>query len=123
MMMNIVNRQRMYYSKSKGYTRQFNCWGATTYVLEIHNRLNWLDVWTMEQILEDRTEPVKGKIKIGDILVLRDNWDELQHTAIYIGGGKYYHKKGSDISEYCSLNDVLSAYKDYATKRQHRRLI
>ncbi len=54
-----------------------------------------------------------------DILTLWDN-EGLIHTAIYIGGGKFWHKMGDEQSEFTSEIGVKEAYPEYETTNIRR---
>lgn len=118
---NNFNKRRFYYAniKGKGGHYGFNCWGATLFVLGQAKRLEWVTCGTMDRFLENKTKPV-AIWEIGDILVIRDGrW--LEHTAVYIGGGLYFHKRGPNTSEVTDIKGVRKIYG--GDVREHRRLI
>lgn len=87
----------------------YNCWGFTAYALQLVNKLYWMNIQTMENILRKYTKQVrKDKIKPGDIVVYRDY--ELLHTAIVISPktNKMIHKDGYSPLE--MLNIYKSCY-------------
>lgn len=104
---NIENAHKL--AKNGAY--QFNCWGATLYALNEISELCWVKVRRMADFLAHNTELYSGKLKKADILVIW-NGKELLHTAIYIGGGKFWHKMGADISEFATKQGVLDNYSE-----------
>lgn len=119
-----MNNNRLYYSNNRGkrVTWGFNCWGATAFVLNLVDRLQWLQDWQMEDILHDYTKVVnENEIKRGDILVMCYMSGTLKHTAVYLGRGKYFHKRGSNFSEITDMNGICRVYSD--ENIEYRRVV
>lgn len=118
-----MKKERMYEALELGErpTWDFNCWGATAYVLDMTDELYWWNHWQMDSLLEHETEDVANKRRrIGDILVLRRVRDGLlMHTAVYIGKGMYFHKMGSNNSSIMTYEQVTReySYKNIAFRR------
>lgn len=89
---------------------QFNCWGATLFVLGVKTRLYWEDELAMDRWLEENTKELYRPRKKGDILVVKDLFGILKHTAVYMGDGKYFHKRGGGIAEVTNLEGVRKVY-------------
>lgn len=119
-----MNRNRLYYSNNRGKRGgyDFNCWGATAFVLNIIDRLKWLEDYEMEDILHNYTSEIsEDEIKRGDILVIKYAGGGLEHTAVYLGRGKYFHKRGGNISEIVDINAVCRIYRGEI--REYRRVV
>lgn len=115
--------KRVKYANNRGNNyavlHKFNCYSATRFVLGHAQRLAWTDFKTMQRWLYDYTEEIHRPRKPGDIVTVHvypDKW--LQHTAVYIGGGKYFHKKGSNCAEITDLKGIRQIYQGvYAFRR------
>lgn len=112
--------------EGKGQNASFNCWGATLFVLNATNCLEWTNDYEMEYFLETKTFPIyEYQLKEGDILVLYgDEYfgeNQLSHTAVYIGNGEYWHKKGELEAETIRLEEILDIYYDY-DRIEYRRI-
>ena len=110
-----LNRRRVYHanSRAKYPTGAFNCWGATLFVLGEIDRLRWVELTEMSSWIRERTKEVEQEeIMIGDVVVLTydDSLYDLEHTATYIGNGKFFHKKGSNYGEITDLDGVYESY-------------
>ena len=122
-----MKNNRLYYSNQKGKYGglQFNCWGATAFILGIEHRLRWIETREMDNILEEYTEIIsEHERKRGDILTIYENRyyrDELSHTAVYLGREKYFQKKGGNGSEITDIHGVIRIYGDY--KIEYRRVV
>lgn len=114
----MINAKRMYYANRKGKDIRngfrFNCWGATAYVLELDHKLTWLECYGMVDLLEDYTVIISEEsIQRGDILAIytKNKYGTyLEHTAVYLGRGRYFHKRGSNTSEITNLAGVIRIY-------------
>lgn len=120
---NGLRKSRLYYANSegRGFTHKFNCWGATKFVLGFEKRLRWVMTEEMTEWLEQHTEVVhETGIQVGDILSL---WHDgtLEHTAVYLGRGKYFHKIGARNSEITNYEGVLAPY--WITDVEYRRML
>lgn len=119
-----LKRNRLYYANSRGktvyYREDFNCWGATAFVLGITDNLRWIENYKMMEILTEKTEIVRTEeIQRGDILVIYESkW--LHHTAVYLGRGKYFHKRGMNTSEITDIDGVIAIYGN--DKIEYRRV-
>ncbi len=96
--------------KNKSY---FNCYGATLYGLGEKNMLVWIRSEFMEDFLNEHTTLQSGELKKGDILVLKNEYGELEHTALYIKKGTWWHKIGGKHSEFNSKLNIIKCYKDF----------
>ena len=94
----------------------FNCWGATLYILGGHRRRVWFEVQEMQHWLDMNTEQIHGPRKVGDIVCVHTY--ELQHTAVYLGKGKYFHKMGSNRAEVTDLAGIRNEYSGRYTWRR-----
>ena len=91
----------------------FNCWGGTLYALNQTDILEWVDQCTMIDFLDDNTQIVDSdKLEIGDILALWINKYclVLEHTAVYIGEGVFWHKVGGKESEFGNQEQIQDKY-------------
>lgn len=115
----VLNRRRVYHANNRGKhsTYDFNCWGATLYVLGDRDRLKWVDHREMDEFLVEETEPIYRPAKKGDILTV-SVWGRLTHTAVYMGNGRYFHKRGSNSAEITNLAGVRKIYRgEYKWRR------
>lgn len=101
---NMLKKHRLYYANNRGkvhyYSGDFNCWGATAFVSGIMDKLVWIEDYRMVEILTERTIRIRANsIQRGDILVIYEGGKWLHHTAVYLGRGKYFHKRGMNTSE------------------------
>lgn len=106
----------------------FNCWGATLYLLTKTQKLRWIERQKMQRFLEERTITVRGKRQVGDIVVLYyapswlpDGERVLTHTAVYVGNDEYIHKKGGNISEITDIRGIKKSYR-YINVVERRRM-
>lgn len=88
--------------------RRFNCWGATLFVLNVLGRPVWAEQDVMEAWLEQNAKPVY-RPRPGDVVTIY-NYGTLSHTAVCLGKGRYFHKKGSNIAEVTDLAGVKRTY-------------
>ena len=89
----------------------FNCWGATQFVLGQAEDLWWVGVGEMLAWLKNATKKIYGPRKKGDVLVItRYGGMQLIHTAVYVGGGLYFHKRGGNHAETTDLKEVMKTY-------------
>jgi NlpC/P60 family len=112
----MINNNRLYYANRKGKRGGygFNCWGATLFTIGAIDKLEWLECDEITEFIENETISIsESALQRGDILVLIDRWDEIMHTAIYLGRGKYFHKSGSNHSEITDLRSILHVYYEY----------
>lgn len=123
----ILNYSNMEKAKAEsiGSNGLFNCWGATLYVLNKIETLEWIDGYEMRHFLDNETFSIdESQLQIGDILVLNSEYapeGELLHTAVYIGNNLFYHKRGQCNSAEASLAEILEEYCDYISI-EYRRL-
>jgi cell wall-associated NlpC family hydrolase len=126
-MQGVLSNKRVGRANQKGAngTYDFNCWGATLYVLNVSRTLTWVEEHVMQEFLVKRTDKIKTEdIQEGDIFVMYgETWfGYLQHTAVYIGEGMYFHKRGSKHSEITNLEDIFEIYPYNPADCHHRRL-
>lgn len=110
----VLNNERLNTANEQGAypTWGFNCWGATLFVLEGDDSLRWVEDDEMTDWLYDNTDPIEEPTKDGDILVLW-RYGSLWHTAVYMGEGQYFHKKGSNEAEITDISGVFGAYREH----------
>lgn len=69
----------------------YNCWGFTSFIIGLYDKLQWMDMDCMNEILTNHTERIRDKdVQVGDIFAyylkryLRDcdGYGSLQHTGI-----------------------------------------
>lgn len=117
-----------------------NCWGTTLWMLGRLEELTDVDANEMEQFLQDKTALV-SRPAFGDVLVIHSEETDvcgdcytchethgescdnlgLQHTAIYIGEGMYWHQRGFYGPWLIQpLEDITDTYQGEVT---HRRVI
>lgn len=97
-------------NEGKEGTDQFNCWGGTLYALGQIDELYWVNACDMTDFLEECTVLVDEDIREGDILTLWSEYDGLVHTAVCVRDGVWWHKMGTDKSEYTDMQGVLDSY-------------
>lgn len=126
MILNIKNIRHGHSLAKEKYDSRFNCWGATLYGLGIINNLEWVLQHDMENFLEEDTMLInENELQRGDILALYNEYGGIEHTALYIGKGVFWHKIGNQKSEFASKNKVIMTY-DYCIdidKTEYRRLM
>lgn len=81
-----------------------NCWGATMYVLGIWDSYWWVQREEMVPELEKLPVIAESELRPGDIVVWRSHW--LEHTAIYVGDGKVWHKPGGWRAAIDRIEDI-----------------
>jgi len=128
---NNLNTERVNIANERGkdgWDNTFNCWGATLYCLNMDSELLWIDKEEMTEFLDIHTKEIDDapNLKVGDILAMYRDDDHyygsgLCHTAVYLGNGKYFHKKGGGISEITDEIGILDSY--HYDKAEYRRLI
>lgn len=65
----------------------------------------------MKRILLENTITIEPQdVKRGDILAVWEDEYYLEHTAVYLGRGKYFHKMGQNSSEITDINGIKSVY-------------
>ena len=107
---------------SLGDTYQANCWGSTQFALGVIKEPIWQSEQSMDAFLRCNTKKVLDR-KIGDILVLRGQSNNLVHTAVYHGpGNNWWHKAGSRAAEYVSMEEICHIYQWDYSKIEYRRL-
>lgn len=102
-------------------TQDYNCWGATMFVLGAKDHLTWVDNPEISDWLMANCEPVK-KPEVGDVLGLFFKDDakkvaRLMHTAVYIGNGRYLHKLGQQKAVIEPLSKVIRHYADVTNSK------
>lgn len=97
----------------------FNCWGATLFVLAKIRILKWSSCREITEFIKDDTFKVKDKKK-GDILVLYQ-FNKIVHTAVYVTKNKLFHKRGLNKSEFDTECGVKAIYDEH-DKFEIRRL-
>lgn len=100
-----------------GSTSDYNCWGATMFLVGAKDNLAWVEQIEIGEWLVDNTQPVKRTdIRAGDILALFDRSDEkermsLVHTAVCVGNGKFLHKLGQQRATLDTQRGVIKHYQ------------
>jgi len=123
--MNIINERNLKVAHRKGENGggDFNCWGATLFVLGVNDELYWADNDEITQFIEEETEEVKDKknIQEGDILILYyPQSTRISHSAVYISKRKLFHKVGGNESEFTSKAGVRRRYWESKKERVFR---
>lgn len=115
----VLNVRRVRYANNryKHPRAYYNCWGATLFVLGHARILQWIECGVMRRWLEENTEPIHRPRKPGDIVAVY-GWG-LEHTAVYLGNGKYFHKMGSNRAE---ITDLAGVRKIYDGKYEFKRV-
>lgn len=121
----MLKQRRLYYANNRGkaryYASDFNCWGATAFVLGITDRLRWIENYNMMEILTEQTIIVEFKERQrGDILVIYKGGKWLHHTAVYLGHKKFFHKRGMNTSEITDIGGIVRIYG--TDKIEYRRV-
>lgn len=99
-------RQENYY--------KFNCWCFTSVLIGFDDSIFWYDENEMEDILGGRCESISFEdLEFGDILIYRDDYGTLTHTAVYLGNGRVVHKPGSWPIEYTGVHKLLRDIPSY----------
>lgn len=106
-------------------TYGMNCWGFTAIAAGWRQQEEWMDTGVMERLLEKHTKPVKGAVRVGDIVVYRNinrygfYEDELMHTALVVSpkNNVILHKPGS----WPVAVEGIDSYDGYAVS--YRRII
>lgn len=95
-----------------GYSKKFNCWGATQYALGHRTRYGWVGESVMSRWLNTKTVLVEDdSLEVGDILVITcDKRNFLIHTAVYMGNSMWFHKIGKEKATYESKAIVIERY-------------
>lgn len=94
-----------------GYNPKFNCWGATQYALGQRKRWGWVGAEVMWRWINTKTTPVEGELQEGDVLVIScATYNKLIHTAVYMGNGKWFHKRGRHDTLIQSQQEVEDCY-------------
>jgi hypothetical protein len=112
---------KLAHKEGKEGNDSFNCWGTTLFILNIVKELFWISREEITDFIERHTiiTGVSDKLKQGDILVMYGNTaDEdyaeygqiIIHTAVYIGKNLWFHKRGSNESEFLPLECILDCY-------------
>lgn len=103
--------QTMIKATKTGYNSEFNCWGATQYLLGHKDKISWINEKKMWSWLDKKTVIINNeKLKAGDILVISRNDGALIHTAVYVGRNKWFHKKGKWEAVRESKEEIINHY-------------
>ena len=127
-MNSVLNRKNVktaYYKGKGNGSFDFNCWGATLFSIGYKNKLTWVNHDTMLPFLKNETVVIlEENIQRGDILALYGNNTRfpLEHTAVYFGKGRFFHKRGSGVSELATKEEIQKIYWE-ADKSEIRRYI
>ncbi len=99
--------------------RDYNCHGLTLWLLGHESSLKWVETDTFEQFLKivKKQEAKKPERKKGELLVIAVDDHSNSHSAIYLGDGKYLHKKGSGQIEILEWPEVRKTYNYGKTLR------
>lgn len=79
-----------------GERPESNCWGTTAFVLGWEKRHRYVSCGAMETYLEEHAEKLSKRpfrFRIGDVAA-KISVGGLEHTALYIGQGKWLHQLG-----------------------------
>jgi signal peptidase I len=105
----------------------YNCWGFTSSMKGWTENLTWIDRDLMEYLLKEKTKHIsKSKVKVGDIIVFRDEdyENELLHTAIITSPKRkeFIHKPGGCDLEMQNLEGTLGIHS-YGNHIEIRRAL
>ena len=104
-----------------------NCHGATLWFTHQTNELDGVEPGDMIYFIETETTPVKGLPCIGDIVTF---WQDfipslegrlLQHTAVYIGEGKFFHK--GDYHRAFGIYTLNEIYRDKTLRCSYHEFV
>lgn len=103
-----------------------NCWALTMLICGGIRRPTWAHVDQVEEWLEDKTHDIDDAPRAGDIFIMRSRFARgrdrcMEHTAVYMGNGIYWHKPGADVGQYTTMADMQEQYPE-ATICYHVRL-
>jgi hypothetical protein len=109
----VINESNLNIANEKGKngSEDFNCWGATLFVLDKRKILKWISLKIITKFITHETFEITTP-QLGDILVLYKN-DKIIHTAIYIKKDLLFHKRGANISEFTTEKNIKHIYWDY----------
>jgi hypothetical protein len=121
-----INKRRVKIANEKGNSSNswFNCWGATLYVLNAIDKLDWVDNEDIVEFIENETKAIKEEeISVGDILVLYGTRygvgvHGIIHTAVCTSVDEndceLFHKKGGGQAEFTNLEGVRTSYSAHS---------
>lgn len=94
-----------------------NCWALTMMICGALDEPKWARLEEVEQWLATCTHAYEGEPRPGDIFVMRSHRNHgrihcIEHTAMYLGNGTYWHKPGSDVGQYTTLEQMQYIYHD-----------
>ncbi len=89
-----------------------NCWNSTLKFHGVPVPRRWEYYASMQAWLEANTHECHKPLKYGDIVWIGYGTDDLEHTAVYVGNGWYWHKNGDRVAEFARLERVLEDYDD-----------
>lgn len=109
-----LNKRRVYYANNRGNKESyrsrtgFNCYGAVLFALGAMDKLAWVGEWYMLDWLNKHTDKIYRPRRKGDIISFHECG--LTHTAVYLGKGKYFHKRGMNTAEITDLRGIRETY-------------
>jgi len=94
-------------------TNNYNCWGFTAFVFQWLPDLQWFEDCEMEYCLGTFTRKVKNP-KLGDIVVFRNSYGEIEHTAILtdLTTNTILHKPGYLNLEVNTIDEAKIIYQE-----------
>jgi len=99
------------------HTQDFNCWGATRFIANGSDHLEWVDYDAMGEWLTSNYSPIpKTQVQEGDIVALFSPDMRLVHTAYCVEKNRYVHKIGQNVARLETLNGVLKTYARQAER-------
>jgi hypothetical protein len=106
----LTNNKNLTTLKLRGH---FNCWGFTAYAFQWIKELVWFDKHEMEYCIDRFTRIIK-KPRVGDIVVFRNSYGEIEHTAIFTNLDTFtiIHKPGYLRLEVDTIDNVKLLYEE-----------
>jgi hypothetical protein len=94
-----------------------NCWALTMLIWGALDMPKWAAPEEIEEWLFLNTHEAIGKPRPGDVLVMRSPFNYgrpncIEHTAVYMGNGDFWHKPGIDVGQWTTLADMKKIYKN-----------
>ena len=107
----LCNNKNISLSKINPNSTMFNCWGFTAFVFNWLPILQWFGEYEMNYCITKFTRLVK-KPQVGDIVVMKDCYGDLEHTAILVDAKemKMIHKPGIYKLEVNDLDNIRELY-------------
>lgn len=87
-----------------------NCHGLVLAFFDLVNQPFWADESDLMHLVE-QSEIIKSKdVSVLDFMIIECRLGHFIHSAIYLGNGMWFHKKGQNNIEPVPLNHILNTY-------------